>query len=91
MGVVRRRLELEQLAEGPPRQLVLAAVEVRPAERLEDRLAVRLETVGPLEHDRGLRVVAPPKELLAALQQVVGGLAFVRRGRLHGPMVARTA
>ena len=52
---------------------------------------MRLETVGPLEDDRGLRVVAPPKEVLATLQQVVGGLAFVRRGRLHGPMVARTA
>jgi hypothetical protein len=69
---------------------VLAAVEIRPAKRLEDRLAARFEPVCAFEDDRGLRVVPAPEQLLTALEQVVSTLAFVGGVRLHRPMVART-
>ena len=76
--VVRRRIDLEQRLEGGPRALRLARVEVRAAERLEDRALARLEAVGPLEDDRRLRVMAPIEQSVTALEQVVGGLALVR-------------
>ena len=49
------------------RRVVLPGVEVRPPERLEDRRLAGLELRRPLEDDRGLRVVAPLEEALAAL------------------------
>ena len=57
VGPVRRRVHLEELLEHLTGPLELAGVEVRPPERLEDRALAGLEAVGPLEDDRGLRVV----------------------------------
>ena len=53
VGVVRRRVEDEQPFERLARALVLAGVEVRPTERLDDRGLVRLESIGeaPLMYD----------------------------------------
>ena len=59
---------------------MLAGVVVGPAERLEDRALARLEAVGPLEDDRGLGVVAALEQRVAALEQLVGGLALARPG-----------
>ena len=87
-GVVRVRrrwIELEQLLERRPGGLMLAGVEVRPAERLEDRRLARLGPVGALEHDRRLRVVPPVEQRLPALEQLVGGVS----GRASG--ASRTA
>ena len=79
--VVRRRIDLEERLEGRARPLRLARVEVRPPERLEDRALARLQAVGPLEHDRRLREMAPVEQRVAALEQVVGGSRGRRRTR----------
>ena len=84
VAVVRRRVDLEQRLERRARALGLAGVVVRPAERLEDRALARLEPVGPLEDDRGLGVVASLEQRLAALEQLVGGLALVGVGASSG-------
>src|SRR5262245_10726269 len=63
VGVVGRRIEVEQLAEGASRAFVLAAVEVRPAEGLQDRLAVRLEPVRAFEDDGRLGVMTAAQQL----------------------------
>ena len=83
VAVVRRRIDLEQRLERLARALGLAGVEVRPAERLEDRALAGLEPVGPLEDDRGLGVVATLEQRVAALEEVVGAL-----GSLGGPAPA---
>ena len=75
----------------------LAGVEVRPPERLEDRALARLEPVCALEDDRGLGVMPPVEQRLAALEQLVGAFGSSSSGASsgredsHGPMVARTA
>jgi hypothetical protein len=81
------RIDLEQCREGLPRAVVLAGVVVRAAQRLEDRALAGFEPGGPLQHDRRLRVVAPLQEVVAALEQLVGGLA-VRGLVFHAVMVA---
>ncbi len=98
LRVVPRRVDVEQALERRPRAFVLTGVVVRPPERLEDRAAVRLQPIGPFQHDRGLSVMATVEECVAALEQVVralwivivrtplvGSLAVV----LHARMVAR--
>ena len=98
VGVVRRRVDLQQRLEGRARPLGLAGVVVRPAERLEDRALAGLQPIGALEDDRGLGVVAAVEQRLAALEQVVGALGLVGSGSVRraaripsAPMVARIA
>src|SRR4029079_3499057 len=75
LRVVRRRVEVQERLERRARRVVLAGVEVRPPERLEDRRLRGLKLRRPLEDDRGLRVMAPLEEALAALQQLIRRLA----------------
>lgn len=80
--VVGGRVHLEERLEGRERALVLARVEVRAAERLEDRPLAGLEAGGPLEDRGGLGVVAVPQERVPPLEELVGGLAV--RGLVPG-------
>ena len=54
VGVVRRRVDLEQGRERLGRSVALAAVVVGPPEQLEDGALARLLAGRPLEDDRGL-------------------------------------
>jgi hypothetical protein len=89
----RRWVDLEELREDRPGLLELAAVVVGPPEWLEDRALPRLGPRGTLEHDRGLGVMAPLDQRLAALEQAVDALAIVVVSRstvvnpllVHGP------
>ena len=87
--VVRRRVDLEQRLERLPRALVLAGGEVGPPQRLEDRALAGLQARGPLQHDRGLGVVAAAHQGRATLEQLVGGLGLVGR-RVGGGTSSRT-
>ncbi len=84
MGVVLGRIELEQSLERGACRLVLARVEVRATERLEDRGLAGLRAVGALEDDRRLGVMPSVEQLLAPLEQLVGAL----RGRVVGAGLA---
>ena len=94
MSVVRGRIKLEEPFEGVAGPFGLVRVEIGTPECLEDRGLPRLEPIRALEDDRSLRVMTTREQLVAALEQVVGGL-----GRsvgiegvgtpIHDPMVAR--
>src|SRR5688500_552026 len=84
MGVVFRWIELEQPFERGSRRLVLAGVEIRPAEGFKDRCLAGLHAIGALEDDRRLRMMSPVEQRAAPLQQLVGGLG----GRLLGAGLA---
>ena len=74
MAVVSRRVHLEQRLEGLRRPRMLAAVEVRPPERLEDRALALFQPGGSLQDHRRLGVVAVLEQGGATLQQLVGRL-----------------
>ena len=99
VGVVGRRIDLEQLLERPPRALVLAAVVVRPAERLEDR-ALRAARAGRPARGRsrparGGAVEGAPRRAGAARRRsrvVVGARATAPCARWwHGQRAAVAA
>ena len=93
VGPRRGRVDFEELREDRPGPLELAAVVVRPTERLEDRALARLRPRSALEHDCGLGMVAPADQRLAPLEQAVDALALVILVRptamnplvVHGP------
>jgi hypothetical protein len=76
MGVVRRRVDVEERLERRARALVLARVVVGAAQGFQDRGLARLLAIGPLEDSRSLGEVAPLQERRAALEKLVGGLVF---------------
>ena len=84
MRIRRGGIQFQDPFEGRASRLVLAGVEVRPPERLEDRRLPRLEAIGTLEDDRGLRVVPAGEERLTALEQLICRLALGGVGRLVG-------
>lgn len=77
VGPRRRGIDLEELLEHLASPVVLAAVLVGPAKRLEDRALARLGPGGSLEEDRRLGVVATSNQRVAALEQAVDTLALV--------------
>src|SRR5690348_10706663 len=81
VGVMGRRVDLEQGLECFGRAGMLAAVVVRPTERLEDRAFAWFEASRPRQHRRRLRVMPGAHEVVATLQESVGGLARVGRVR----------
>ena len=79
-----RRIDVEQLAEGLRRALVLAAVVVGARQRLDDRALARLEPVGALEQHGGLGVVA---RLRSAPARWNSPYAVSRLGELVEPLL----
>jgi len=90
VSVVGRGIELQELLERRPSAIMLAAVVVRPAERLEDRCLAGLLAIGPRQHDGGRSEVALPQQGAPPLEELVRGLVVVGRTICHAPMVARS-